>query len=241
MKNYLIKLAFLSLPLSLPGATLIFEPSLYFSEQDSPFYEGIQNGTIYLEDFEDQALNMPFVSVTPNFNTFGTTGRAFNPNVSAGNIRGVDGDDGLIDGETFAGDSWFTVFRFGGGADDRHSFDFAPDSEGRYPTYVGLVVTEVDEFDTTVDFSSRDPFNVPIPDLVEGFDPNEWTVPVDTLIGSPLRQRFIGFHSSDGISRFIVNNARQIDHLQYGYAIPEPSSGALFLLAGLNILRGRKR
>ena len=233
-------LGFVCLPLSLQGASVVFEPSLYFSEQDSPFYEGIQNGTIYLEDFEDQALNTPFVSVTPSLLTFGTTGRALNPNVSDGNIRGVDGDDGLIDGLTFAGDSWFTAFRFGGGADDRHSFDFTPDAQGRYPTYVGLVVTEVDEFGNTVDIGALGLDGLPIGALLEQFDPNEWTVPVDTPIGSPLRQRFIGLHSTEGISRLFISNARQVDHLQYGYSIPEPSI-AVFLLAGLGLLRHRRR
>ena len=218
---------------------MVFEPSLYFSEQDSPFYEGIQGGTIYLEDFEDQALNTPFVSVTPSLSTYGTTIRADNPNVSDGNILGVDGDDGLIDGLTFAGDTWVTAFRFGGGFDDRHSFDFTPDAQGRYPTYVGLVVTEVGEFNNTVDFALWDSNGVSLDFDSEEFDPNLWTVPVDTPIGSPLRQRFIGYHVPQGISQLIVNNARQIDHLQYGYAIPEPST-SLFLLPALGLFR-RKR
>jgi hypothetical protein len=34
------------------GATMHYEELPYFSAADSPFYPGIQAGTIYLEDFE---------------------------------------------------------------------------------------------------------------------------------------------------------------------------------------------
>ena len=240
MKTYCLKLGFVCLPLSLHGASVVFEPSLYFSEQDSPFYKGIQNGTIYLENFEDQALNTPLVSPTPSLSTRSSTRRAANPNIADGLIKGVDGDDGAVDGLTFAGDSWITISQITFGAVSRHSFDFSPDAQGRYPTYVGLVVTEVGEFNNTVDFALWDSNGVSLDFDSEEFDPNLWTVPVDTPIGSPLRQRFIGYHVPQGISQLIVNNARQIDHLQYGYAIPEPSTG-LFLLAGLGILGRRKR
>ena len=47
------------------ASTIVYEPSLYFSERDSPFYGGIIDNTgngIWLEDFEDQQLNTPFVT-----------------------------------------------------------------------------------------------------------------------------------------------------------------------------------
>ena len=236
----LFKLGFVFLPLSLHGASVVFEPSLYFSEQDSPFYEGIQNGTIYLEDFEDQALNTPLVSPTPSLTTLGATFRATNPGIIDGAIKGVDGDDGLVDGFTFAGDTWITLRRFGGGVDSRHSFDFGADNQGRFPTYIGLVVTDVANFNNTVDFALWDSIGVSLDFDLEEFDPELWTVPVDTPIGSPLRQRFIGYHVPQGISQLVLNNVHQLDHLQYGYAIPEPSS-ALMILAGLGLIGRRKR
>ena len=226
--------------LPLQGANLVFEPSLYFSEQDSPFYEGIQNGTIYLEDFEDQALNTPFVSETPDLASFGTTFRARNPGIIDGAIKGVDGDDGAVDGMTFAGDTWITISNITFGLISQHSFNFTADNQGRFPTYVGLVVTDVSDFDNTVDIGAIGLDGFPIGALLEQFDPEEWSVPVDTPIGSPLRQRFIGLHSTEGISRLFISNVHQIDHLQYGYAIPEPST-AVFLLAVLGLLRRRRQ
>ena len=39
-------------------------PLPYLSQADSPFAGGIQAGTVYLETFEDGALNTPYVSVS---------------------------------------------------------------------------------------------------------------------------------------------------------------------------------
>ena len=77
-----------TLPLSsLSGAGLfIYEPTPYLSEEDSPFIQGIRAGTIYLEDFEDQALNTPFVTAPDNLGYFGQTMRGISPNRLPGEV-----------------------------------------------------------------------------------------------------------------------------------------------------------
>ena len=79
------------------AVSILWDPLPYFSEADSPFYQGILDGTIYLEDFEDQALNTPFVREPDNLTYFGRTIRSFAPNIVDGFVRSVDGDDGTID------------------------------------------------------------------------------------------------------------------------------------------------
>ena len=94
---------FLSLISPTFAVSILWDPLPYFSEADSPFYQGILDGTIYLEDFEDQALKTPFVREPDNLPYFGTTYRADFPNVSYGSVRSVDGDDGVIDFNGFLG------------------------------------------------------------------------------------------------------------------------------------------
>jgi len=117
----------------------------------SPFYHGIQNGTIYLEDFEDQELNTPLVVVPSDFGFFGTTSRAYLPDSTFGAIWNVDGDDGRLDGNGFGGDSWIGITRCCFTVSTQMQFDFLPDDQGRYPTYVGLVINGAADFDRTVD------------------------------------------------------------------------------------------
>jgi hypothetical protein len=118
-------------------------------------------------------------------------------------------------------------------------FDFLPNSEGLYPTYVGIVVTEVSEVDLDVELSF---LNLEGRDLfADGeYDPKEWSPPGGATRGSPLTMRFFGLYHSEGISRLMVENVRQVDHLQYGYSIPEPSSALLLIFGSLWSLK-RKR
>lgn len=75
---------FLSLTSASFSASILWDPLPYFSEADSPFYQGILDGTIYLEDFEDQALNTPFVREPDNVPYFGFTYRQLIPSISNG-------------------------------------------------------------------------------------------------------------------------------------------------------------
>jgi hypothetical protein len=231
-------LVLLTLSPQLPGAGLfIYEPTHYYSEEDSPFIEGIRAGTIYLEDFEDQALNTPFVTAPDNLGYFGSTIRARRPDSLSS--RGVDGDDGAIDGIVNLGDSWTTIDSSGFTVSQFKRFDFLPDELGRLPSFVGIVVTLVSDFQLDVDAGVR---NAAGDNLFAGgeFDPRDWFVPPANPIGVSDRHRFIGFYAEEGIATLLVNNVSQVDHLQYGSAIPE-SSTALLSLFSLSLLARRKR
>ena len=179
--------------------------------------------------------------MAPDLGSISTTQRAWNPDTPDGAIRGVDGDDGLIDGNGFAGDSWVRISLASFGPIPRHIFEFTANESGIFPTYVGIVITDVANRDLTVDLGLRDSLGNIIEDSVDGYDPGSWTAPPGTPNpnDSTHRHRFIGFHAPQGISRIFISNTLQIDHLQYGYAIPEPSS--LVLLLGVFVPLGFHR
>jgi len=221
------------------GATL-FGPSLYFSERDSPFYSGIVDNAgagIYLEDFEDGELNTPNVRQPLGQSAVGQTFRSRFPDAV---VQGVDGDDGVIDGMTGSGDTWITVTN-NGTISQFTDFEFLPDSNGNYPLYVGIVITQVINPDSDLEIGWLSPEGESLFDDGE-FDPKDWSPLEGAPLGSPLNMRFIGLYAEEGISALILGNAGQVDHLQYGYSIPEPSTSGLCLLAGfLGLLTRRKR
>ena len=227
----------LSLTSYTQAASILFEPSPYLSAADSPFYNGILNGDIYLEDFEDQALNTPFVRQATNVNFFGRTIRADFPNPPDGFVRSVDSDDGIIDFSGFQGDSWITS-NISGGRAGRAGFEFLPDENGQYPTFVGVVITAVDDVDRDIDFIFRD---LDGNDLFADseFDPKLWNTGL-FLNGDPRTHRFVGVFNEDGISSLSISNVWQLDHLQYG-VIPEPSTTIILALTSLPLLSRRKR
>src|SRR4029453_5687741 len=75
------------------AAITTFGPTRYLQTSDSPWYQGIQNGTIYLEDFKDGLLNTPLVT---------SNGEIRGP----GDKRSVDADDGVLDGWGQNGGTW---------------------------------------------------------------------------------------------------------------------------------------
>ena len=233
---------FLSLTSACFSASILWDPLPYFSEADSPFYQGILDGTIYLEDFEDQALNTPFVREPDNLSYFGTTYRADFPDVSYGSVRSVDGDDGVIDSNGFLGDTWTTAFLSTNTRADRASFEFLPNDAGHYPTYVGIVITAANDLRRAVELSFRDLDGNNLFADTDLYDPMDW-VPFPQSIEdarTPRTHRFIGAYHEDGIARLSLSNVWQVDHLQYGYAIPEPSTAFLALTALFPLLRRRR-
>jgi len=227
------------------ATTILYEPSPYLGAFDSPFYTGIQAGTIYLEDFEDHALNTPFViandfNVNPANGWVSTTVRTGDPLTPRANS--VDVDDGLFgDFKGFAGDALTNELPpSGNGQFYVHEFLFTPDPMGRYPTYVGFVVTDPEDIDRDVIVRMDDATGDNIVGLDEiHFDPRDWTG--GEFNGDTRRHRFIGAYSSDGIAFLQITGVDELDHLQYGYAIPEPAAGALGLLALAFLALRRKR
>jgi hypothetical protein len=235
---------------SLSATTFLYEPSPYFGASDSPFYGGIVDNTgqgIFLETFEDNELNTPFVQTNNNGTFIGTTFRTRSPAAEDRFIFGVDEDNGLIDGNGFGGDTWLTIDRRTNGVSGMMEFIFSPDNQGRLPFYVGFVVTSVLDVDRDVDVGFRD-VNGNLLESDAEFEPEEWGLdpvsgrPFEGLFrGDPRTHRFIGLYSDEGIVNLRIQNVFQLDHLQYGYSIPEPTVCSFFALAvGGGFLR-RKR
>ena len=132
-----VGLASILFPAAATGALTFWEELPYFSGQDSPFYDGIQAGTIYLEDFEEHELNTPNIVSWdwPRSEQIGRTHRPGNLN----STYSVDADDGLNgDFRGHGGDTWTTRSASNGQSLGRMEFRFEPDILGRYPTCVGL-------------------------------------------------------------------------------------------------------
>lgn len=224
----------------LKGATFrMWEPTPYRSELDSPFYQGIQGGIIFLEDFEDGVLNTPFVKdgAAPNM---GINFATFFPDRNRSPIASVDGDDGVLDFEGSQGDTWVTV---GPGPAielfEYFEFEFDPNEEGQYPLFVGIVVTDVADTSQDVEFGVYGESGSNLAGSAE-FDPGPWFDPGELLRGDVETHRFIGFYAEEGIRRIWANNTLQVDHLQYGYGIPEPGVGIFSVLSALLLLVRRR-
>jgi hypothetical protein len=171
---------------------------------------------------------------------FGSTYRSRFPNSSEEAVLGVDGDDGQVDGQPFEGDSWIATDKVTFGRAERIQFDFLPNAQGLYPSYVGIVVTQPGDFFEDVEFLVFDLEDKLI--FSDGeFEPIDWAPPEGASRGDPRLHRFIGAYHEDGISSLQMFNVRQTDHLQYGYSIPEPSTVILGLGGMLLSLVRRRR
>jgi len=221
------------------ATSILWDPLPYLSEADSPFYQGILNGDIYLEDFEDQALNTPFVREPTNVIYVGATIRSLFPNVAFGRVRSVDSDDGVVDFRGALGDTWITNDRVGNTRAGRASFEFLPNGDGLYPRFVGIVITAADDVDRAVELSFFDQNNINVSNDSDLYDPKDWE-PFPLMAGDTRAHRFVGFYHEEGIHRLSLSNVWQLDHLQYGYAIPEPSTSLLILGTLLPLLRRRR-
>ena len=211
--------------------TFIYEPSPYLGSFDSPFYGGIQAGTIYLEDFEDGELSTPYVVVNDITNGMGNFWMSESVHSTSPNLQAysVDEDDGLFgDFMGFGGDAWHNS----SGTLDIHEFLFTPDPLGNFPKFAGFVVTRPEGFlDEDVFVTMLDPDGNDVLEE-ERFDPSGWSY--QGSIDTPSH-RFIGGYSDTGIASLRIEGVYQLDHLQYGSAIPEPSAWMLGL-GGLALL-----
>lgn len=107
----------------------------YRSEEQSPWFQGLANGSLYLEDFL-AGPNLSRTFVTPYISS--PAGRKGNES----GYHSVDGDDGIIDEFGRFGGS----YEMGGtsapdGAIVNFRFDFSRNNDAELPRSVGLVVT----------------------------------------------------------------------------------------------------
>lgn len=171
-------------------------PIEYTSFVDSPF-EPISFSYFHLEDFEDQAFNVPGVTAS--------TGVVTSTIASADRIDSVDGDDGAIDGSGNNGDSFFTGF-----GPEGIEFTFSTDELPTLPTAAGVVWTD-GEGETQFEAFDADGRSLGIIGPVALAD--------GTGAGGTGEDRFFGVIHPAGISKFSIRNSAggmEVDHLQYG-------------------------
>ena len=174
----------------------------YLQFSNSPFSTiDFSTGYFYLETLEDNALNTPGVTASGgSVIGFADVGAAEDS---------VDADDGVIDGEGTHGHSYF-----GNGA---FTFDFSASVLGHLPTHVGIVWTDGVGLVTIQAFDAG------------GFSLGSATGVLHSNGSITGEDRFYGVTDPGGISRIILSSgaAQEADHLQYGYAVPEPTTTTL--------------
>lgn len=193
-------------------------PSEYLSFSDSPF-NGLRFRYFYLEDFEDLLLNTPGAAVDH--------GTIINPTNSFA-IDSVDADDGAIDGSGSNGASLFHPTSM--------TFTFDPIELGSLPTHAGIVWTDGTP-NGLVTFEAYDQNGQSL-GTVSG------NLGDSSFFGTTAEDRFFGAIHPSGISRiFITDNGSanhlEVDHLQYGQFVPEPSNVVLLSVGLLTLLYWR--
>ena len=208
------------------GSVVVYPATHYVQRSDSPFYAGIQSGTIYLEDFEDELFNSPYVS-------------SANATVSLLTRYSVDEDDGVVDGVS----NGLGLAKRTDTPPGPLVFDFVPDAQGHYPRFVGLVITSYTL--TSADNLTGLEF-LGVKDINGGLilSNQQFILPNSPTYVPPESSfwaTFIGVYADEGISQITLDSASRIDHLQYGYSIPEASSLVTLSAAGLAGIAFRRR
>lgn len=216
-------IALLAAPLGATAAPTFLAPNTsYLSFFNSPFDPNALT-TLYLETFEDGALNTLGASVSVVGGSAGVTpsGQIF--------VDSVDADDGSIDGNGNNGRS-LGIGPSGSAGNSTTTFSFNAGVLGQYPTHAGIVVTDIGLSTTGngngfVTFEAFDALGISLGTIG----------PVATgdglKNGGTAEDRFYGVIYPQGISKismFMNSHDAELDHLQYGF-VPEPAS---WLLAG---------
>lgn len=220
-------LALLAAPLAATAAPTFLGPSPYLSFANSPFSVGTP-ATFYLEDWEDGVLDEPGASVSAVGATTGATpsGQSF--------VDSVDGDDGSIDGNGNDGRS-LGIGPSGSAGPSTITFTFNAGVLGQYPTHAGIVFTDIGLSTTGngtgfVTFEAFDSLGISLGTL----GPNASGDGAKN--GGTAEDRFYGVINSGGISKILIamnSHDAELDHLQYGFTVPEPAS---WLLAGVGLV-----
>ncbi len=203
-------------------------PSPYLSFADSPFNGGAFS-TFHLENFEDGLFNTP--GATPSAGWIVSS--------PGPQIDSVDGDDGAIDGSGAAGRSFYS-----GGTNTVLTITFDATVLGSLPTHAGIVWTDIGatfgalpEGFGSVIFQAFGPGNV----LLGSLGPA--VLGDGQITGTTAEDRFLGVSNAAGISSIVISMPQsgdwEIDHVQYGIAVPGP--GALGVVGVLGLAAGMRR
>jgi len=184
----------------------------YAQRSDSPWAAGIRQCSIYVEDFEDGLVNTPGLAMALGIMSPGSS---------------VDEDDGILgnqDDDTFHGRNWYAG---ASGPSLTARAEFTSDASGHYPTYAGWVIDTYEDQDA----------------FFEAYDPSGNLVASYRYILEWGDYQFVGVYAPQGIGAIQSRNNfnLSIDHVQYGYAIPEPGTALLTATAALAAASRRRR
>jgi hypothetical protein len=192
----------------------------YLSFNDSPFESVLAAGDFsywVFKDFQDNSLDFgPGVSFTPGYTIY------------------ADGLGSLADSVEFTGDPPTGHSLFGGGL---FYLDFAtgPGLLDNLPTHVGMVWTDGQA--PAITFEAFDRHGVSL-GSVTGHHAD------GSITGTTDEDRFYGVFFADGIARVTLSSSgayQEIDHIQFGHAIPEPAAALLLAAGVLGLVLARRR
>jgi hypothetical protein len=219
-------------PMILTASVSYIHVGNYFGSNQNPFLANAEIETVFLEDFENSTA-FPFNYLnTPN-----ATG--WNGGRSGSLNAGVRQD--YSPGDSDGGIGYYWTNAVGNSSTEKLPlgihFDFSPDAQGKLPQYVGAALRGI--VGASGDFNLILVFDRNGMEVTDGM----WQIPKPAS-GIPIEDRFLNFEGiyvPGGISRIHFRDFREVDHLTYGYAIPEPSAAWLVLASGGYLLRRRAR
>jgi hypothetical protein len=156
--------------------------------------------------------------------------------------QGVDEDDGVVDG---LGNNmvWYSPGNFLPEYDGLWVFEisFTPHPVNGLPTFVGFALLGYTTFPPPVISQWRyRAYDDAGTDFTGDIAVDRIYLPPSTPYFSTEGDRFVGLYNSEGIRKVLIFSSR-FDHLQFGWAIPEPGVTALCGLSASFLLCRRRR
>ena len=118
---------------------------------------------------------------------------------------------------------------------------FTPDPERGYPTFAGLALLGFTTLPAGFESNSYlRAYDAAGSDITGDIQIPTIHLPSATPYFSTAGDQFIGVHSDGGISKILIGAGR-IDHLQFGWAVPEAGTLTLSGLSAVLLLARRRR
>jgi hypothetical protein len=119
-------------------------------------------------------------------------------------------------------------------------FDFTPNAQGQLPEYAGAALRGFGLLGNGPAFNTILVYDKNGVEVTAG----QWQIPKPVFNPDlPIEDLFLNFEGicvPGGISSIHFRDFSEVDHLTYGYAIPEPSTTGLAAATGLWLLRRRR-
>jgi hypothetical protein len=237
MKNYLYTTfitGFFFAGNQVQGSSLFYHVDHYRSRQDSPFVAGLQQGTMFLENFENIGPDRyPYnFMTTPN-------AQGWNGLRSGSPLGGVQEDissNGI--GYYWSSSAQSSISNQ---LPNGIHFNFTADEQGRFPEYVGAALVGRGLKATGPNFNVILVYDRNGVEITNG----AWQIPKPNYdipyLEEDLFNNFEGIYVPGGISMIHFRDFLEVDHLTYGYSIPEPTVTLLAPAAGLLCLRRKRK